>query len=416
MAEAEEGVVIVGAGIAGLATAAALTRMGVRGVIVLEKSHELHTTGAVISIFPNGWRALRALGVAHKLANNYPSYKMSRVMNLETGETREINLTGTMDRVGIGVRTIHRKVLLSALAEELPPDTIRFSSKLVSVRSADPEDSTSHFISLHLDNGSIIKTKVLIGCDGVHSVVAQWLGLSAPIDSDRSAVRGLAEFSERHGFQHQLHQYISHDKMAGFVPVNDREVYWFISHDTSHRDREMTRHPKLIIRQVTRRLARGFPDEFLDVVRNTDPSTLTWTQIHDRAPWALLLGPWAHMGRATVLGDALHPTTVAPDLPLGGCAALELEDAVVLARHVGPALTCADVGAEEALAAYVSERRWRVVGLAAGAYVARWAQRGAGGARYSFRRRLVEWVLRRFVGPRMIEAVNYDCGDLDEMD
>lgn len=76
MAEAEEAVVIVGAAIAGLATAAALTRVGVRSAIVLEKSRELHTTGAVISIFPNGWCAIRALGVAHKLADTYPSYKM----------------------------------------------------------------------------------------------------------------------------------------------------------------------------------------------------------------------------------------------------------------------------------------------------------------------------------------------------
>jgi 2-polyprenyl-6-methoxyphenol hydroxylase-like FAD-dependent oxidoreductase len=68
-------VVIVGAGIAGLATALALRRVGVGmspgGVLVLERHAELRSTGAALTIFPNGWFALRALGVAHKLTSRY---------------------------------------------------------------------------------------------------------------------------------------------------------------------------------------------------------------------------------------------------------------------------------------------------------------------------------------------------------
>nr|ACF85875.1 unknown [Zea mays] len=46
-------------------------------------------------------------------------------------------------------------------------------------------------LQLHLADGSTIKAKVVIGCDGVNSVVAQWLGLPKPILSGRSATRGL---------------------------------------------------------------------------------------------------------------------------------------------------------------------------------------------------------------------------------
>lgn len=73
-------IVVVGGGIAGLATALALRRAGVArhsggGVLVLERHAELRATGAAMTIFPNGWFALRALGVAHKLTSRYDAYE-----------------------------------------------------------------------------------------------------------------------------------------------------------------------------------------------------------------------------------------------------------------------------------------------------------------------------------------------------
>lgn len=57
------------------------------------------------------------------------------------------------------MRTVHRKALLQVLAEELPPDTVRFSSKLISIKSETLEDS-SKATFLHLEDGTIIKAKV----------------------------------------------------------------------------------------------------------------------------------------------------------------------------------------------------------------------------------------------------------------
>jgi hypothetical protein len=62
-------------------------------------------------------------------------------------------------REDVTVRAVHRKALLEALAEELPPDTIRFSSKLASISSDTLEDS-SKATFLHLEDGTIIKAKV----------------------------------------------------------------------------------------------------------------------------------------------------------------------------------------------------------------------------------------------------------------
>ncbi|KAI3802450.1 hypothetical protein L1987_30582 [Smallanthus sonchifolius] len=63
----DDEVVIIGAGVCGLATALALQKKGIKSVIT-EKSETLRNdTGAAITIRPNGWRALVQLGVANIL-------------------------------------------------------------------------------------------------------------------------------------------------------------------------------------------------------------------------------------------------------------------------------------------------------------------------------------------------------------
>src|SRR4051812_49609153 len=53
---------VIGAGIAGLATAIALRRAG-RDVLVLERAPQLREIGAGVSLWPNAVKALRRLGV-----------------------------------------------------------------------------------------------------------------------------------------------------------------------------------------------------------------------------------------------------------------------------------------------------------------------------------------------------------------
>ena len=52
------------------------------------------------------------------------------------------------------LRCVNRKLLLEALANELPSGTIRFSSKVVSI------EESSFYKLVHLGDGTIIKTKV----------------------------------------------------------------------------------------------------------------------------------------------------------------------------------------------------------------------------------------------------------------
>lgn len=61
-------VTVLGAGIAGLATATALAHRGAR-VRVLEQAREILEVGAGLQISPNGMVVLRALGLGGRCCN-----------------------------------------------------------------------------------------------------------------------------------------------------------------------------------------------------------------------------------------------------------------------------------------------------------------------------------------------------------
>ncbi|XP_078172149.1 monooxygenase 2-like [Carex rostrata] len=407
----EEEIVIIGGGIAGLATALALKRVGFQARI-LERNPELRAGGTALTLLTNAWFALRALGVDHKLKSVYQPINKSLVTNLDTGAVQELSFSGTKEnREDAGVITVHRKALLETLAEELPPDTIRFSSKLISIKSETLKDSSKATL-LHLEDGTVIKAKVVIGCDGVHSAVAQWLGLSQPLSSGRWAARGLAVFPEGHGLNHGVKQYLSAGTRAGFVTINSKEIYWFVV-TYSSLEKDITTNPELLLEEVEKNLAKNLPSEFLAIVKETDISTLSWVPLLFRAPWNIAFCK-VQNGCVTIAGDAMHPMT--PDIAQGGCSALE--DAVILARCISqahPTATNDKQWLEKALKRYVEERRWRVAWLVAGAWLAGWVQQGGGGDQQWWSG-IARWFRDRFyyqfIWPRTRDLIWYDCGDL----
>ena len=62
--------------------------------------------------------------------------------------------------------------------------------------------------------------KVLIGCDGVNSVVAKWLGFKNPAFTERSAIRGFAEFEDSNGFEFKEFWFFSNGNRSAFIPCD----------------------------------------------------------------------------------------------------------------------------------------------------------------------------------------------------
>ncbi|KAB2620832.1 zeaxanthin epoxidase [Pyrus ussuriensis x Pyrus communis] len=141
----EESVVIVGAGIAGLSAALGLHRLGIRSV-VLESSDSLRTTGFALTTWTNAWKALDALGTGDTLRQQHGALR---------GNVTSSTISG-LPVFEMSFKAKGKKLLLEALADELPSGTIRFSSKVVSI------DESGYLKLVHLADGTILKAKVLL--------------------------------------------------------------------------------------------------------------------------------------------------------------------------------------------------------------------------------------------------------------
>uniref|UniRef100_A0A0E0K8X5 FAD-binding domain-containing protein n=1 Tax=Oryza punctata TaxID=4537 RepID=A0A0E0K8X5_ORYPU len=400
-----EGIVIAGAGLAGLATALGLHRKGVRS-LVLESSETLRASGFAFTTWTNAFRALDALGVGDKIREHHVLYERLVAFSASTGEpAAKVSLKMQGKSGPHEIRSVKRNFLLETLENELPEGTIRFSSKIVSI------EEEGNVKLLHLADGSTIRAKVLIGCDGVNSVVAKWLGLPKPILSGRSATRGLAEYPAGHGFGPEILQFIGQGFRSGVLPCSDTSVYWnytwYPSPDDGDAEESVAKMRSYVLAKLT---AAKIPVEALDVIERSEMSDVVSSPLRFRSPLALVRGSISR-GNVCVAGDAFHPTT--PELGQGGCAALE--DGVVLARCLSEAFLADgaehDPGYEAVTAAlekYAEERRWRGIRLITAAYVVGFIQQSNNPVIKFLREKFLSGLLAK----TMITMADYDCGKL----
>ncbi|KAL7237047.1 hypothetical protein ACSBR1_020181 [Camellia fascicularis] len=386
-----------------------ICRLGIRS-LVLESSASLRATGFAFTTWANAWRALDALGIGDSLRQHH--HQMLGILAASSSTRLAIAETSFKTEEANGgheVRCMKRKMLLETLEKELPHGTIRYSSKVISV-----EDS-GYFKLVHIADGSVIKTKVLIGCDGVNSVVAQWLGFKKPAFVGRSAIRAQAIYKGNHGFEPKFYQFSGNGVRSGFLPSDDDVVYWFLTFTPSSKDKEVEENPAKMKEFVLSKLGK-VPDRVKTTVEMTELDNIMCSSLRLRHPWELL---WGHVskGNVCVVGDAFHPMT--PDLGQGGCSALE--DGVTLARCLAKAiLEKPNVEPNEntekeeykriemGLKKFAKERRWRGFDLITTGYMVGLIQQ-SDGVVMSFLR---DKMLAPFLANLLLKKAKFDCGKL----
>src|SRR6516164_1761966 len=132
-------VLVVGAGIGGLAAALALLKRGI-DVEVYEQSSELKEVGAGIQISSNGTRVLFALGLEAALAQVQVRPERRELRHWSTGETWNWFDLGdkSIERFGTPHLMLHRGDLHALLADAvraLKPDAITLNKRCVAVAS-----------------------------------------------------------------------------------------------------------------------------------------------------------------------------------------------------------------------------------------------------------------------------------------
>jgi salicylate hydroxylase len=312
-------ILIAGAGIGGLAAAIGLRRYG-HDVTVLEKASRFARVGADVNLTPNAVRALDGLGVGKALRKTAarPTHRISR--DWDTGlETSRLEMADAAEaKYGAPQLTIHRADILAALESELPSDIIRHSAAVAQV------DANDHLPRVQLESGEWLEADLLIGADGIHSVVrAALFGKGSPeftgmvayravIPRPRLAVSNLDAFTKWWGPD-------SASQIVTFPLTRGEETFVFATAAADDWRHESWTTPGDI--QELRMLYKDYHPEaraLLDAVETVMKSAL-----YVRNP----LPQWS-VGSVTLLGDACHP--MMPFMAQGACQSIE--DAVVLAR------------------------------------------------------------------------------------
>jgi 2-polyprenyl-6-methoxyphenol hydroxylase-like FAD-dependent oxidoreductase len=71
--------------------------------------------------------------------------------------------------------------------------------------------------------------QIVVGVDGVNSVVAEWMGLPKAKIVGQVAVRGLAVFPDGHNIKPEMHYYVGKGTRGAVVPISTTKVYWFVN-------------------------------------------------------------------------------------------------------------------------------------------------------------------------------------------
>jgi 2-polyprenyl-6-methoxyphenol hydroxylase-like FAD-dependent oxidoreductase len=328
---------VVGAGIGGLSAAIALRRAG-WDVRVFERSPSPRELGFGVGLAPNAIAALRELGIGDiVVARGFePTRAELRRMDGAVLKRAEVprGILGGPFVVAL------RPALHGALLDAVGLETITADAEATGFTVAGGR------VTLHLADGRAAEGDVLIGADGVGSVVRRQLhpGEGPPRSSRIVAIRGAVHGVLSHLGDRDAIYYIGPGVESAFIRASDTGIYWFVSIARELVPPRLTDPPALIVH-----VAPQFDATFRAITSATQD--LRYDELLDRDPL-----PFWGTDRVTLLGDAAHPM-----LPhTGQGAAQAIVDAVALGKRL-----TGDMDVESAVHGYEEERRPRTAALVA---------------------------------------------------
>lgn len=307
-------VLVVGAGLAGTATAIHLAGAGV-AVDLAEIQPDVAALGSGITLQGNALRELRALGVWDAVsAAGYP-FDVTGIRAPDPGGTvvAEIPDARTGGPELPAVMGMPRPVLARILADRAVESGAKLRLGTTHTELAQDADG----VDVTFSDGSTGRYDLVVGADGVRSWTRRALGVEL---ETRAVGMGIwRAFGPRPASVTRTDLYYGGPSfIAGYCPTGEDSLYAYIVEPAQDRSTLAPAEQLATMKRLS--LAYHGPwDEIRELLTDPDAVNYTWFETH------LLPAPW-NRGRVVLIGDAAH--TCPPTLAQGGAQALE--DAAVL--------------------------------------------------------------------------------------
>jgi salicylate hydroxylase len=295
-------IAIIGAGIGGLSAALALSARGMN-VTVFEGAEFPREAGAGLSVPPNALILLKRTSLCdeiEKISTRSPELK------LRTSRGESVSRPGAPKVLSY---QIHRVEFLKMLLGVVK-GPVRFGHRCIAV------DETRTGARLTFANGAICDADIVIGADGIHSIIQRQIGLTVrPTSEGIVAYRGLVQ-AEKLSWAAELrglNMWMGDGRSFICFPVSQGRLINIVAFVPSTRDMEETWFAPGDVTALAGAY-EGWDAPVRDLIAALD-HTFRWG-IYDRPPL-----PYWSRGCVALLGDAAHP--MVPHFGQGAGQAIE---------------------------------------------------------------------------------------------
>lgn len=312
-------IAIIGAGLGGCAAATLMHKLGF-DVRLYEQAPAFTRLGAGIHLGPNLMHVMRRVGIEDQLVavGCEPDYWYSR-----DGVTAEIwakvPLKESRKRYGAPYLTIHRGDFAQLLAGAVPPGVLRYGKKLEKVVDTGDE------VRLTFADGSVESADIVVGADGVNSVIREsLLGPELPKHTGYAAHRAVFRTPKQRlkvPFDMCTKWWAEDRHMVVYYVSSRQDEIYFVTGVPGGENWDISQRFTRSSKEELYQAFEGWHSTVQALIESADEITL-WPLL-ERDPLSL----WSR-GRLVLLGDACHP--MKPHMAQG--AAMAIEDAGMLAR------------------------------------------------------------------------------------